>query len=114
MSEFDLEEARLAYADAVLLFYRTEQEQYATVIELLDKAVSLCPDFLDASLLREEAWHKRLKKSYGTRLQDLIKNLYLNPKHGEKSENKPLNVMTIGVFVVMLKLRKFIIKPIIT
>ena len=59
-----LHEARLKYAAAVLLL--SQSDDYQTVIGLLDLAISIVPDFLDAYCLREEVWHKYLTEYRGT------------------------------------------------
>ena len=50
--------ARTYYAAAVCLFQLPSAEDHEMAIELLDKAVDLCSDFLEASTFRAEMWKR--------------------------------------------------------
>ena len=60
-----LHKARLKYSNAVVLFLRGKYKEQE-VIRLLDLVISSVPNFLDAHCLREEAWHKYLRRYKGT------------------------------------------------
>ena len=53
--------ARNYYAAAVSLFQKSSVDDCKRVIELLNKAVVLYPDFSEASIFRQEVWHYLLK-----------------------------------------------------
>lgn len=52
-------------------------EHYQPVINLLDKALQLVPDFLDAYCLREEVWRNFLRISKDTENRNDVYNRYL-------------------------------------
>ena len=85
ITEDNLNKARFHYSTAFLLFYQLENHYYQyqvvnldAVIQLLDAALLLVPDFIDAYYLREEVWHEYLISTKGTDLQETTYNLYLN------------------------------------
>lgn len=59
-------EARSCYAKAILLANEPEVSELDTVIRLLDRALQLVPDFLDAYYFRQEIWHEILIRSKNT------------------------------------------------
>ena len=54
--------ARLCYATSVILYQKGEMSKL-DVTRLLDKALELTPNFLDADRFRQEIWHKILIES---------------------------------------------------
>ena len=91
--EDDLDEARRCYATAFLFLdtsLNASAEYYQPVINLLDRALQLVPDFLDAYYLREETWHNFLRQSKGTVNHDDVYNSYLCSKAWEDKRTQVL------------------------
>lgn len=88
VTEDALDEARKCYATAVL-FLDTSVE-YQPVINLLDRALQLVPDLLDAYYLREEVWHSFLKDSKNTGNHNDVYNSYLRSKAWEDKRTQVL------------------------
>ena len=72
----NLHEARSHYVAAFL--FACQSSECEPVINLLDKAIRLVPDFLDVYYLREETWHRYLVYSKGTPNQSNVYDLYLS------------------------------------
>ena len=90
VSQDHLNDARAKYATAIQLFLqpirvdeRTSeginiiQNQLLTIISLLDDALVLVPDLLDAKFVREEVWHRILT---GPSERDIYRDFYLQSK----------------------------------
>ena len=93
VTEDALDEARRCYATAFLFLdapLNASAEYYQPVINLLDRALQLVPDLLDAYYLREEVWHSFLKQSKNTVNHDDVYNNYLRSKAWEDKRTQVL------------------------
>ena len=95
MTQEALDQARMCYTNAFLLigaqFKVSSDGYYQPIISLLDRALQLFPDFLDAKYLREEVWHSFLRQSKGTVNHNDVYNKYIN---SEAWEDKKTQVLT--------------------
>ena len=73
--------ARTYYAAAVGLFHDPSADDCEKVIEFLDKAIDLYPDFSEAAIFRAEVWHCLLK-SLGGAYENYLKSPAWKVKRG--------------------------------
>ena len=90
ISENKLYRARLKYASAILLSHQ-EMGDAETAIRLLDTALYLVPDFLDAYYLREELWHTILVESKGISDHNYAYKTYLQSPAWKGKRKQAMN-----------------------